>query len=224
MRKNVLNSVLIVEDDIESNQNITYFLNKKFKIVLSAYNGSEGWKLYNNEAPDVIITDIKMPNMNGLELIHKIRQKDFSIPIIIISAYTHYDYLKKAIPLNLIDYVVKPVTFQKLNDVLDRLFSKHSFAHRQVPLNVEGNISYDWDAKIAYVNHERIHLTNKEIQMIELLLANKGILLSYEEIGDALYPDSLESLNSIKCIIRDIRKKIPSIPIETVTKYGYKLL
>jgi len=224
MIKNTVNCVLIVEDDAESNQNITSFLSGKFKKVLSAYDGLEGWQLYNDEIPDLIITDIEMPNMNGLELIQKIRLSDFTTPIIVISAYTHNEYLKKAIPLQLIDYVVKPLTFQKLRDVLDKFSLKDSFVHQRVNLDQIGDLIYDWDAKIAYVNRMRTYLTHKEIQMIELLLVYKGELLHYEEICDILYPDSLDRHNAVKCIIRDIRKKIPSIPIETFPKMGYKLL
>lgn len=224
MKKKSLNSVLLVEDDIESSQNITFFLRDKFKKVITAYDGKDGWLRYNEEDPDLIITDIEMPNMNGLELVQKIRQSDFNIPIIILSAYTHHEYLKKAIPLNLIDYIVKPLTFQKLNDVLERLYAKHSFVHQHLPIDTVGNIFYDWDKKIVVANHVRLPLTNKEIQMIELLLINQGQVLNYEEIGDILYPDTLDSRNSIKCIIRDIRKKIPSIAIENLPKWGYKLL
>ncbi len=224
MKKIALNCVLIVEDDIGSNQNITFFLRDKFNKVISAYDGLEGWSLYNDEVPDLIITDIEMPHMDGLELVQKIRQKDFITPIIVLSAYTHTEYLKRAIPLNLIDYIVKPLTFQKLSDVLHRLRKKYSFVHQHLPIDKAGAVSYDWDGKFVYVNNEHLHLTNKEIQMIELLLNNQGQVLNYEEIGDMLYPDSLDSKNSIKCIIRDIRKKIPSIAIENLPKWGYKLL
>ncbi len=224
MKKNTLNSVLIVEDDFESNQNIIFFLRNKFKKVISAYDGIEGWSLYNDEQPDLIITDIEMPNMGGLELITKIRQQDIDTPIIILSAYEHNEYLKKAIPLNLIDYIVKPLTFRKLNDVLEKLYTKYSFAHQRLPIDEDANCLYDWDEKIIYANEQRIHLTNKEIQMIELLLSNKGQVLNYEEIGDMLYPDYFDCQNSIKCIIRDIRKKTPSIAIVNLPKMGYKLL
>lgn len=224
MRKNSLNCVLIVEDDFESNQNITFFLRDKFKKVISAYDGVEGWSLYNDELPNLIITDIEMPQMDGLELITKIRQRDIDTPVIILSAYEHNEYLKKAIPLNLIDYIVKPLTFRKLSDTLNKLYKKHSFVHQRLPIDEKGDCSYDWDEKIIYANDKRIHLTNKEIQMVELLLSSKGQLLDYAEIGNILYPDSSDCHNSIKCIIRDLRKKIPSIALINLPKMGYKLL
>lgn len=224
MKNNTLNSVLIVEDDRESNENIAFFLRSRFKTVLSAYDGIEGWSLYNDEVPDLIITDIEMPNMDGLELIQKIRQIDIETPIIIISAFTHHEYLMKAIPLNLIDYLVKPLTFRKLIDCLKSVYSKYSFEQLHSSLDSIGYLSYDWEAKIAYTDDQKIHLTNKEIQIIELLLINYGQVLNYDEITNSLYPDSFDSRNAIKCIIRDIRKKLPSISIETLPKWGYKLL
>jgi len=224
MKRNNLNSVLIVEDDRESNENIAFFLRSRFNTVISAYDGLEGWSLYNDEVPDLIITDIEMPNMDGLELIQKIRRTDFDTPIIILSAFTHHEYLMKAIPLNLVDYLVKPLTFRKLVDCLQRVYTKCSFEQLPSSLDSIGSISYDWEAKIVYKDQEPMRLTNKEIQIIELLLINHGQVTNYEEISDVLYPDTFDSKNAIKCIIRDIRKKLPSISIETLPKWGYKLL
>ena len=222
--KNAFKSVLVIEDDHESNQNLVFFLKNSFKKVISAYDGLEGWALYNQELPELIITDIEMPKMDGLTLVKKIRQYDSDTPIVLLSAYTHTDYLKQAIPLNLLDYIVKPLTFQKLTDVLKKVEQKRFEKHQKIIIDQLHNIEYDWDAKIVYINNQRYHLTHKEIQMLELLISAQGHFVGYDEIREIMYPDSLDSRNAIKCIIRDLRKKIPLISIESLPKYGYKLL
>lgn len=221
---NFFKSVLIIEDDHESNQNLVFFLKNSFKKVISAYDGLEGWTLYNQELPALIITDIEMPKMDGLTLVKKIRQHDSDTPIILLSAYTHTEYLKQAIPLNLVDYIVKPLTFKKLTDALKRVEQKGFNRHQKILIDKLHNIEYDWDAKIVYMNNQRYHLTHKEIQMLELLISAQGHFVDYDEIREIMYPDSFDRRNAIKCIIRDLRKKIPLISIESLPKYGYKLL
>lgn len=224
MKKTILKTVLIVEDDHESNQNIVFFLQNDFKKTISAYNGLEGWNYYVEELPDLIITDIQMPLMNGLDLIKKIRQHDFDTPIILLSAYEHCEFLKEAIPLNVIDYIVKPLTFQKLANVMKKLETRFSFMRYEYKIDPTGNIYYDWNEKIVYQNEKQLHLTYKEIQMLELFLSNKGQIVDYDHIGEFLYPDALDSRNAVKCIIRDLRKKIPLLNIQSLPKIGYKIL
>jgi YesN/AraC family two-component response regulator len=119
--KNSDKTILIVEDDSESNDNLAYLLKSKFAEVISAYDGIEGWKIYSERMPDIILTDIEMPKMDGLELIRRIRADNAEIPIIVLSSYSHQHYLLDAIPLKLEEYLLKPITMNKLETLLQKL-------------------------------------------------------------------------------------------------------
>lgn len=218
MSNKIKTTVLIVEDDVESNANLAFFLQQSFGRVISAYNGKEGWIKYNEEIPDLIITDVEMPVMDGLTLIQKIRRHDNFTPIIVLSAYSDQHYLLKAIPLQLSDYLIKPITYSKLNDVLSRYLHSRYVKTGRVFFD-DGDGVYDYDTKSAFLEGRNIKLTNKEIVFLELLVENRYRLISYDVMDEI----GINTRNALKCIVRDLRKKLYTINIETVSKWGYKL-
>jgi len=222
--KKAQSRVLIVEDDRESNDNIAFFLQKRFMDVLSAYDGEEGWIRYREETPDIMIVDIEMPKMNGLELIQKIRHKDPHIPIIILTAYSHQDYLLKAVTLKLDNYLIKPITYAKLNDALDRIFQKTNVFTGSVSIEPTETAYYDYGSKTGSIEGKSISLTNKEILLLELLIQNRNKILSYDYLEEILSEGPSVTRNALKCTIRNLRKKLPPIRIESIAKVGYRLV
>ena len=87
------NSILYVEDNVDIADEIAFFLKEKVETLWIAYDGEEGLALYEKYKPDLIITDIQMPKMNGIEMIKKIRTTDSYVPIIITTAFNESEYL-----------------------------------------------------------------------------------------------------------------------------------
>lgn len=112
-------TVLYVEDEKGDRENMSQYFRSRCKNTLEAVNGEEAYEIFKEKKPDIIITDIQMPKMDGLELIEKIRKVDEKIPIIVLSAHTEKDKLMKAMKLNLIDYIVKPITRSSLKKAMD---------------------------------------------------------------------------------------------------------
>jgi YesN/AraC family two-component response regulator len=121
----VIKTILIAEDDRESNDLLSVFLQKQYERVFSAYDGQEAWHLYEKYSPDLIFTDIEMPKLDGLKLIEKIRQHDQTTPIVILSAYSDIQFLLKAIPLQLEEYILKPITFDKIDSFFKKMVTTH---------------------------------------------------------------------------------------------------
>ena len=117
-------TILYVEDDEQTRANIASFLRMKYKRVLEAKDGVEAYELYLSEEPDLILTDIEMPNMNGFELIKKVRDKNSDIPIVITSAYSNRKKLLTAVKLNIVDYIIKPISRSSLREVLETATKK----------------------------------------------------------------------------------------------------
>jgi putative nucleotidyltransferase with HDIG domain len=117
-------TVLYVEDEVELRKKISTFFRKIFPLVDVAANGVQGLESYLNGHYDIVITDILMPKMNGLEMIHKIRNVNGKQEIIIISAYTDPEYLTESIQLEVSGYIIKPIVLEQIVHVLEHSLEK----------------------------------------------------------------------------------------------------
>ncbi|MDR1614875.1 MAG: response regulator [Campylobacteraceae bacterium] len=215
-------SILLIEDE--------EYLRKSFKKVLKlwvcevyeAKDGEEGLKAYEKYYPNIIITDIRMPKMNGLDFIETIRQTNKNIPIVVTSAYADKDYLLKSIKLLLIEYLLKPIQEKDLVKVLSSCAAKLSEnSDEYIEL---GSGRYDCQNRVFVDNNADSHaLTSKEIELLELLLKNRGRLLTKQYIEESLYICDAAPLSALKNLIFKLRKKIGDKAIKSVGKLGYKI-
>ena len=114
--------ILFVEDEVDLITIISDTLSKLGANFLTASNGEEGLKvLSENDDIKLIVTDINMPIMNGIDMIRKIRESGSDIPCVIMSAHTEPEYLKSADELNVTDYILKPFDFIKFINLVDKL-------------------------------------------------------------------------------------------------------
>lgn len=113
-------TLLYVEDEEAVRGLLAQFLSRRVGTLLTAGNGREGLELFREHRPDLVITDILMPEMNGLAMIEAIRQIDPQVPVIIATAFNEADYLLKAINLGIDAFVVKPVKLNQLHAQLDK--------------------------------------------------------------------------------------------------------
>ncbi|MFT5836069.1 MAG: putative nucleotidyltransferase with HDIG domain [Sulfurimonas sp.] len=119
-------SVLYVEDELELREGISSFLNKIFTNIDTASNGLEGLEKYTNKEYDIVITDIQMPKMSGLEMIKKIKEIKQQQEIIVVSAYTDSIYFTESISLGVTGYIIKPIDFPQILKMLDQSIYKLS--------------------------------------------------------------------------------------------------
>ncbi|NOR57407.1 MAG: response regulator, partial [Sulfurimonas sp.] len=119
-------SILYVEDELELREGISSFLSKIFADIDTAPNGEEGLKKYINRNYDVVVTDIQMPKMDGLQMISNIREIKEQQEIIVVSAYTDSEYLTQSIELGVTGYIVKPIDFSQILKVLEQSVYKLS--------------------------------------------------------------------------------------------------
>ena len=111
-------SILYVEDDQDIREGLAKYLKRRFREVRTAEHGAVGLEQYSALRPDILITDIQMPVMDGIQMIHKIREKDKKLPVIITSAYTDTEYIVNAIDLNVSYYLKKPIDKNELASAL----------------------------------------------------------------------------------------------------------
>lgn len=205
-------TLLFVENEDGIRKNFEEYFSMIFKNVYVATNGQEGYKLYKEYQPSLIITDIKMPIMDGLELVKKIRQKDETTQIVIISAHTDVDFLLNSIPLGLIEYIVKPLNEKKLMEVFRKF------------LTLKKNEKYTYSQKNSTISFDNTthELTLKENLFVEKLVHGSRVI-SYEEIEFDIWEHKEMSPNALRIFIKNLRKKLPEGFIQNVTNQGYKL-
>ena len=197
-------NVLYVEDDKIVLENISSILSNFFKNFHTADNAEEGNKILNNNKIDLIIMDIELPQINGIDFIKTIRKTNQDISIVIISAYTKTDYLLDSIELNLVKYIVKPLTSKKvyeLLDILNNLFNSNN------------------DIIINNTRYAKNSFTKREQEFLDIIKTNKFI--SYEQI-DILWFEP-PSQNALRLFIKQLRKKLPTNIIKNKSGIGYYL-
>ena len=213
-------TLLYVEDDEIIRQNAVEYLSDYFKEVYQAKDGQEGIEYFEVYKPDIIISDIEMPRLNGLDMAQKIRKKDKSIPIMISTAYTDTPYMLKAVELQLIKYIVKPISSKKLQEALNLLL-EHLNINNIVTIDKQKY--YDSLNKCFMIEENIIKLTKKELQLLDLLAKNHHRVVNYEEIETQLWYDDYMSMDALRALIRTLKKKLQGDYIENVSGFGYRL-
>ncbi len=223
MQKNFINKlsafcVLYVEDEDGIRNNIEEILKHLFREVLSAKDASEAYIKYIQNKPDLIITDIKMGNETGIDLLKRIRETDSKTRIIITSAHTDLNYLLEATELHLIKYIVKPITNDKLMEALEGFVK--SYDENKI-YNLDQNWVFDSSKSIISNGNEAFILTKKESTFLKLLIT-KNRIITYEELENAVWDDdSIMTSNAMRLFIKNLRKKLPENFLKNMQGIGY---
>ena len=214
--------ILYVEDDEIARENGVEYLQIFFEQIYEASDAIKALQLYEKYQPDIIITDIQMPKLNGLEFVKKIRQKDKKTQIIIITAFCDRDYLLKAIELQLVKYLVKPVKEKEFEEALFLCVNSLQEDNSNI-IKLDDNSYFDTFNKNLVIKNEIIKLRTKEILFLELLIKNKNRYVSYEEIENYVWSDSVMTKDALKTLVKNLKTKIPKDLIMNLTNSGYKI-
>ena len=215
-------TLLYVEDDKMIRQNAVEYLSRVCDNVLEAQNGLEALEVYKKYQPDIIISDIKMPKMNGLEMAEQIRKEDKETPIIIATAHTETHYLLKAVELQLIKYIVKPITSAKLQEALSLSVDYLSVKSRNI-ITINDETIYDTLNKVLIIDEKIIKLTKNEQLLLDLLAKHHKRAISYEEIENSIWAYEGMSMDALRSLVRALRKKLKGDFIENISGIGYRL-
>ena len=189
--------------------------------MIEAENGKVAWELYQVEKPDIIITDILMPIMNGVELVEKIRLRDENTPLIIISAHTDKEYLLKVVDLHLEQYIIKPINLKGLLGALGKCLKRISRT-QAIVYELPCGYQYDIDHKELSFNGEIIHINRKEALFLEILLHNKQRIVTYEELQVHVWQDDVMTDSALRSLVRNLRKKLPKDFVTNLSGVGYR--
>ena len=209
-------TVLYAEDDQEIRENLSIILHQYFDTVYTAKNGKEALDLYHEQHPDILMLDIHMPYLDGLDVARIVRQADPNIPIVILSAYSDREILLDAVNLKLEAYLLKPIDHTILKETITKLISQTE-GKETVHLR-KGLVWHNSSTTLVYEKKE-IKLTKKERLLLQILTKHIDNYVSHDELIIHIWhddiPDHSHDNKLIQLIYRFNKKLAQQLPMET---------
>lgn len=226
-------TILVVEDDTPVRNLITTTLKTHDYRFLTAHDGESAVMEASSHNPDIILLDLGLPDMDGIEVIKKIRTWS-NAPIIVISARSE-DYDKiEALDSGADDYLTKPFSVDELLARLRVTQRRINFIQTQVlsasPVFINGKLKIDYAAGCAYLDEKELHLTPIEFKLLCLLSKNVGKVLTHRFITENIWGSSWDNdVGSLRVFMATLRKKIETAPdspqyIQTHIGVGYRMI
>jgi len=216
-------NILYIEDEDKIRQNVTRTLNLILNKVYDLPSCIDALDLFSKEHIDIILSDISMPKMNGIDFVKKIREKDKKVPIILLTAHTDTKFLLEATKLKLVDYLVKPLDFKQLKEALIKA-AQEIYENGTFCIYFPNGVYYNLTEKKLYKNSEEQNITAKEISLLELLYNNKNRVVPTIEIKNTIWEDSFQATDAaLKAVLNKLRKKIGKDSIRNISRIGYRL-
>ncbi len=213
--------ILYIDDDDSVRKSAIDLLEFYFDTIYQAHDGVSGIEMYKEHKPDIIITDIHMPNLNGLDMVRQIRTEDTETKIIVMTAFLKTPYLLEAMDLGLIKYLVKPVMENELLITLKSCVTDVN--EKKNVFNLGSGYKFDTLNNNLFLNNEQVFLSKKEHVFLKKLLINHDRVVTYNELSTSVW-DGIMSEDAIRSIVKDIRKKVTKQVIKNVSGIGYKIV
>lgn len=202
--------ILIIEDDNKISNFMTMALKAKGYSIISARNGNDGILFFCTEKPDIILLDLGLPDMDGINIINQVRNVS-QIPIITVSAREQESDKISALDAGANDYVTKPFS---MGELLARIRVMERLIEREIvhtPENVYklDYLTVDSDKHRVYLDDNEVHLTPIEFKLLLLLIANRGKVITHSQISKEVwgYGETGDS-KSIRVFMASLRRKI----------------
>lgn len=218
-------NILYVEDEENIRINIKKVLLLLCENVFDVSSIEEAKTILENKRIDIIISDINLPDTDGIAFVKELRKTDKTIPVILLSAFTDTKYLLEATKLKLVDYLTKPIDFKTLNNALQTCVEEILDNSRYLIL-FQNNIQYNvLHKKLIDLNTKKeITLTSKELELLSFLIKNNNRIVSADELKSNLWEDYFEATDSaLKNLLNKVRKKIGKESIINISGVGYRL-
>ena len=220
--------ILIVEDEHRIAQTIKKGLEQEMFVADIAYTGTDGYDMASVEDYDLIILDIMLPGMDGLEVCEKLRKEKIHTPILILTAKSQIQDKVAGLDLGADDYVTKPFSFEELLARI-RALTRRPQKALGTKLAVH-DLCLDPQTYEVSREAKKIFLSNKEFTLLEYLMRNAGTILTKDQIISHVWNYDADILpNTVEVYIRNLRKKI-DLPfknkkplINTARGFGYKI-
>lgn len=199
--------LLLVEDAPRLLRNLTVSLTKSGHVVDAAADGAEAWNLLTGHAYDVVVLDIMLPEVDGLTILGRMRQRGDSTPVLLLTARDAVEDRVKGLMAGADDYLVKPFSLAELEA---RIITLHRRRHGVIHSRFQaGPLEIDTATRKVFRDGEEVALTTREFALLELLAMRPGRVFTREQIEAVIYSDSSPPVsNAVDSAICLLRKKL----------------
>lgn len=222
-----MKTLLVVDDEAAVRDTLAACCDEAGYQALTASNGRDAFKVFFEQHPDLVITDIRMPLMNGFELTSRIREVS-DVPIIILSAVGREEDIVQGLKIGADDYVVKPAGLQELMARVEA----HLRRAQTPPVSEQGYyadqaLTINLESQAVFVRGNKVKLTPKELKLLTYLVQRSGKVVAVPELLNGVWGSVHYSEESVKWHIASLRRKVEEDPHEpklivTVWGSGYR--
>ncbi|WP_419782694.1 response regulator transcription factor [Malaciobacter marinus] len=213
-------NILLLEDDLILNEIITEYLENKDFEVTSTYDGEDALSYLFSNIYDLLLLDVNVPNINGFEILKRLRDEGITTPSIFITSLNQIDDLKKGFDVGCNDYIKKPFELEELGLRIENI--KKTFNINANILQIEENITFNTQDLI--LNNDGIihHLPQKEAKILIYLVNNANKIIPHEELISNVWGyEDTPSSSTLRTYIKNLRKILSDEYIQTKKGVGY---
>jgi DNA-binding response OmpR family regulator len=217
-------TILVVEDEYITIELIGHILSREYNIKV-AKDGQQGYEVYKKSKPDIIITDIDMPKLSGIDMLRKIRETDQNVKAIMLTSFDSTKYLLSASELKLTKYLVKPISPDALQEAVGMAVEEiETFEVSYKKQIIIKDFVWNKKTKELRFKNEIVKLTPKEGDILQVLFDNINSTITYDNlISNCWGYNCISSKDSLKSIMSKLRKKLPENIIENLYGIGYSI-
>ena len=219
--------ILSVDDEPSIRRSLQVHLEGMGYVVIPAHNAEQALEKFSQHNPDVVIADLILPNMDGIELTSRIREIS-TVPIIVLSAIGEERKKVEALERGADDYVTKPFNMEELVARVRALLRRASRSPGTEPVFCSGSLQVNFDRREVKVNEKFVKLTPKEYELLKFLIQNAGKVITHRMLLTAVWgPGQGEEAQYLRVFVSQLRKKLGENParpqfIQTDPGVGYR--
>ena len=209
--------VLLVEDEADAREILSFYLNTIFEDVVVAIDGQEALEIYQDDLSrdkkfDLVLTDIKMPRLNGMDMIEKMLNLVDNQKFIIVSAYKDEEKLLKSINFRVLGYFLKPINVDNMMEILKKakveVLKEKEQNRKNKFIKINNHYEYSIKEKLLYCDSSLVKLSKKEVQLLDILMQNIGKIVTIKECKLALWEDVNKSDTTFRTVMKRLKDKI----------------
>ena len=214
-------TVLLVENNSDSKKIIYDILIDNFEKVITAQNGDEGLKKFKKYNPNIVITDVFMPIIDGLDMAKCIKEISIDTPIIVLSTHCEKGTLLRAIDVGIDKFLIKPIMSGDFLETIENV-AKNKIETTNI-IKIGNGYSFNKIKRVLIREGVEISLTKKELAFVSLLIKRFGTLVLHDEIKSVVWVGESVTEAAIRTFVKRVRDKVGSSFIKNVPGLGYKI-
>jgi len=216
--------ILLMEDNKELSDTVKYYLEKKKYQVNQVFNGSIALDKIYNEKYDLLLLDINVPEINGLDILKEIRDEKIYTPVIMLTSLNDIENIEQGFKNGCDDYIKKPFELKELYLRIETIIKRNFFHKQEEKIEITKEIFFDLKNNELKKNGKIIQINQKESLLLKILIKERNTIVTKEKIYEELWGyDEDHSETSLRTYIKNLRKIIGKEKIVSKKSVGYKI-